>query len=190
MKGKLKNLKGIPPCLFEIAIGILLLMNPEGFTKGIITAFGIALIIISVVCIIKYFKCDLTQAAEKQYLLKGLLAIAAGGFCVIKSDWFIVTFPALTILYGIAVLVMGLSKLQLTVDLLRRKNQKWYLAVISAVISIICAVIILNNPFSTTKFLWMFTGISLIAESVLDIITLVICNKETNSIETQTEAEE
>ncbi len=185
-----RNLKGILPCIFEIAVGVLLLINPEGFTKGIITAFGVALIFISIICIIKYFKNEPDEALEKQYLLKGLLSVVAGGFCVIKSEWFIATFPALTILYGIAVLIMGLSKIQLTVDLLRRKNKKWYLAIISAAISLICAVIILNNPFATTKFLWTFTGISLIAESILDIVTLVICKKETAENEKEGTTEE
>lgn len=173
-----ENLKGILPYLFEFVIGILLLINPEGFTKGIITAFGIALIIVSIICIIKYFKNEVQTASDKQYMLKGLLTLTGGGFCIIKSDWFILTFPAITIIYGIAVLIMALSKLQLTADLLRLNNKKWYLAIISAAISLLCAVIILNSPFATTKFLWIFTGISLIAESVLDIATYVICKKE------------
>ena len=98
----------------------------------------------------------------------------SGAFCVFKSHWFIVTFPALTILYGIVVLVTGLGKIQLTFDLIRKKHKKWFLAAISAVLSIVCAVVILNNPFTSTTVLWMFTGISLIAESIIDVITWIV----------------
>jgi len=178
MKGFKKSLKGILPCLFEISVGILLLINPVGFTKGIITALGIALLILSIISIIKYFRTEVDAATDGQFLLKGLLCLVFGGFCIINSEWFIKTFPALTIIYGIALLVIGLSKIQLSVDLLRRDNKKWYLASISALFSIICSIVIFKNPFATTEFIWTFTGICLIIESILDIITLIISNKE------------
>ncbi|MDD6799704.1 MAG: hypothetical protein PUE85_04725 [Firmicutes bacterium] len=34
--------------------------------------------------------------------------------------------------------------------------------------------IILINPFTTTTVLWMFTGIVLIVESIIDIISLIV----------------
>ena len=94
------------------------------------------------------------------------------------TEKFIVTFPALTIIYGVVVFLTGLGKVQLTADMLRRKSKKWFLAIISAVISIACAAVILNNPFTSTAVLWMFTGITLIVESVIDLVTLIISGKE------------
>ena len=64
--------------------------------------------------------------------------------------------------------------MQFALDLLRRKNRKWYLALISAALSIACAAIILGNPFKTVVILWRFTGITLIVEAVVDIITLFV----------------
>ncbi len=166
---------------FEIAVGILLLINPIGFTTGIITGAGIILIIIGIVNIVKYFKKEAIEASMGQYLMKGLVALLAGVFCAFKSPWFIATFPALTIIYGIIVLITGISKIQLTADMIRQKSKKWFLAIISAIISISCSVVILNNPFTTTAFLWMFTGITLIVESVIDLITLIVSGKEKKS---------
>ncbi len=76
-------------------------------------------------------------------------------------------------LYGVAVLIGGLSKVQLTMDMLREKNSRWWWGAISAVISIICALVMLNNPFSSTVVLWWVTGISLIVEPIFDMITLI-----------------
>ena len=42
----------------EILIGILLLINPVGFTSSIIVAFGIVLTIMGIGQIIKYFRTD------------------------------------------------------------------------------------------------------------------------------------
>lgn len=172
------NKTGILLSLFEIALGILLLIDPIGFTTGIIIIAGVLLLLFGVVEVIKYFRTDAVKAASEQYLTKGLCALGAGVFCVVKTEWFTVAFPAMTFLYGIVVLVTGLSKLQLTVDMLRVKSKKWFLALISAAISIVCAVLILMNPFSSTEVLWMIAGITLIVEALLDVVTWFLGGRE------------
>ena len=62
-------------------------------------------------------------------------------------------------------------------DLLRLKRKKWYLAAISSVISIICAVIILKNPFSSVEITWIIAGVSLILEAVFDMYILMANSK-------------
>lgn len=175
---KRKNGSSIILCLFEIIVGILLLIDPVSFTSGIITATGIVLMCIGVISIIKYFKTNAVEAALSQSLMKGLVALIAGGFCAFNSYWFVVTFPVLTMIYGIIILVTGLGKVQMAVDLLRAKRKKWFIAALSAVISIACGVVILNSPFSSTTVLWMFTGISLIVEAVVDTVALIFNTKE------------
>lgn len=180
MKNKLN---GIILCLFEIVVGILLLIDPVGFTTGIITGAGIVLMVVGIISTVKYFMTNADEAAKGQYLMKGLISLLAGIFCTFKSHWFIVTFPALTIIYGVVVLITGICKIQITVDMLRKKNKKWFLAIISAVISIACGAVILGSPFTSTAVLWMFTGITLIVESVIDLITLIVSNKETKTVD-------
>lgn len=165
-------------CLFEALVGILLLINPIGFTSGIITAGGVLLLLVGIASIIKYFRAEASEAAASQSLTKGLAALLAGAFCVLRYQWFLVTFPALTILYGVVILVTGLGKIQAAIDMLRQKNNRWFLAAISAVVSLVCAVVILNNPFSSTVILWTFTGISLIVEVIFDVVAIIVSGKQ------------
>lgn len=174
MKAIKLHMNGIILSLFEIAVGVLLLINPIGFTTGIIMAAGAVLSVVGIISGIKYFRAEITEAVAGQYLTKGLVALLAGIFCLTRAQWFIEIFPALTIVYGIAVLVAGLGKVQLTVDMLRRRNNKWFLALISTAISLACAAIILKNPFASTTVLWMFIGITLIGQAILDIATLIV----------------
>ena len=176
MRALKENIFGIIFCLAEVLVGVLLLMDPAAFTAGIITGGGIVLIVIGVLCIIRYFRMEVLEATASQSLAKGLIALAAGIFCAVRSQWFVETFPLLTIVYGIVILVTGLAKVQLTVDMLRMKNKKWFFGAIAAAVSIICAVVILMNPFKTTIVLWKFTGIALIVETVFDIIALIVSN--------------
>lgn len=169
-----KNFNGIIICLAQLAVGILLLIDPIGFTTGIITTFGAALMVYGVISIVRYFMTEAHEAATGQYLVKGLAGLLGGAFCAFNSGWFVATFAALTIIYGIFVLFMGLNKLQQTVDMLRAKNKKWFLALIGAAVTLACAAVIIKNPFGTETVLWAFIGISLIVESAYDVITLIL----------------
>ena len=172
--------------LVELIIGILLLVNPIGFTSGIIIAFGIVLMIMGISTTIKYFRTEPEEAAVSQILVKGLLMLLAGVFCAFNSHWFIATFPVLTLVYGVVILITGITKLQWTIDIIRMKRSKWFWAAISAAISILCGIVIITSPFSTTAVLWMFIGISLIVEAVFDMIGSIFGNREKTVNETET----
>ena len=168
-----RNTPSIALCLFELLVGVLRLINPIGFTTGILIAAGAVLIILGIIGIVQYFRMTPVQAAVRQTLTRGLISLLAGGFLFFNHSWFIATFPILTILYGVIILVIGLSKIQLSLDMFRSKKGKWFLPAISAAVSIICAVVILRNPFTSTAVLWTFTGLSMIIDSIFDIVVLV-----------------
>lgn len=177
MKILKENANSMVLCLAEAIVGTLLLVNPAAFTTSIIMFAGIALMVIGLIDAVKYFQTEAAEATASQQLARGLIALLAGAFCAFNSQWFIATFPVITIIYGVAILVAGLGKVQLAVDMFRLKNAKWFWGAISAAISIICAVIILLNPFASTMVLWLFTGITLVVEAVFDIATLVISSR-------------
>jgi len=164
-------------CIFEIMVGILLLIDPVGFTSGIIVVFGIVLAVIGAISLFRYFREDAETASQESGLAKGIIFAIFGLFCAFKSEWFMVTFPLLTVLYGILTLVSGVSKVQWAVDMLRAKQKYWFVEVISAVLTIICAILILTNPFTSTAFLWTFIGVSMIVEAVVDVIAFFLGRK-------------
>ena len=173
MKMKNHTLSTVLTAAFEALVCVLLMVNPVGFTSGILIAAGAALGVWGLKTLIVYFFQKPEEAAASHGLLNGLVCLLLGLFLVFKFDWILATFPVLTTVYGVAVLLTGLSKLQTAVNLLRLKKGRWYLAMIGAALSLGCAAVVLMNPFGTTAALWMFTGISLIVEAVLDLVTAV-----------------
>ena len=173
-----RNLSSMAMSLVEVIIGILLLVNPIGFTSGIIIAFGVVLMIMGIHKTVKYFRTEPGEAAVSQILVKGLLMLLAGAFCAFNSHWFIATFPVLTLVYGVVILMTGITKVRWNIDIIRMKRSKWFWAAISAAISIVCGIVIITSPFSTTAVLWMFIGISLIVEAVFDMIGSIFGNRE------------
>lgn len=174
----LSKVSSIILSLCEVAIGILLLVNPVGFTTGIIVSMGIILLIFGIINVVQYFRENPEAAALKQELTRGCIEILAGLFCIIKSGWFLAAFPVLTALYGIGILIAGISKVQWTVDMIRLKTKKWFWMAISAVLTIVCAVIILCNPFSSAAVMWIFIAVTLIVEAIIDIIATLFAKEE------------
>ena len=173
-----RNLGSVAMSLAEIVIGILLLVNPVGFTSGIIVTFGVVLMITGIGTTINYFRTEPEEAAVGQVLVKGLLELLGGAFCAFNSRWFIAAFPVLTLVYGVVILITGITKIQWTIDIIRMERSKWLWMAISAVISIVCGITVITNPFSTTAVLWMFIGISLIVDAVFDMIGGIFGNRE------------
>lgn len=165
-------------CLCEIIIGVLLLINPLGFTSGIIIGGGVLLLISGITALIAYFRTAPAEAAKQPMLSKGLGLMLLGSFFVLRSDWLIAVFPMLTLLYAVGILATGLVRLQWAADALRLKKKLWYWHAIGAVLAIAFAVIIMLNPFAAASFVWTFVALSLIAEAVIDILTMVFMNRK------------
>ena len=168
-----RNIGTILSCIGEIIIGILLLIDPVGFTAGIIMFLGAVLAILGISSIVRYFRTDPAEAAQTSGLMKGLLLVGGACVCLFETDWLMLAFPLITVFYGIVILITGTSKLQWAVDMLRVKQRYWYLALIGAILSVLFAVIILMNPFASTGILWTFIAVSLVVEAVMDIMTFI-----------------
>ena len=177
MRAIQKNGGSILMCILEILLGVLLLIDPLGFTSAIIIALGAALIVAGMVFAVRYFRAGAAEGALTHGLSKGLLLLLAGLFCVLRSKWFVATFPLLTILYGIGLLISGVGKIQWMADMIRFGRKRWYLPAISAVLSLIFAAIILCSPTA----LWSFLGIVLIVEAVFDIVAIALGGKHKGS---------
>lgn len=76
-------------------------------------------------------------------------------------------------IYGVAILISGLVKLQWVVDSIRMRQRDWAVPALGAGTSIILAVIILINPFVSVSVMWAFVGAVLIIEAVIDGISAV-----------------
>ncbi len=175
MKSLKANLPTLVLLLLEAAVGVLLLVNPIGFTSAIIRVIGIAMAVGGIVLVVNYFRTPAKEAAASGMLFSGMIFLLLGGLLLVKTDWLIVTVTILLVVYAVMLLILGLLKLQWTVDLVRMKRQKWGVSGISAVIAVIFGLLIILNPFKTTEILWKLAGAALLAQAFFDIVGLFLC---------------
>lgn len=169
-----RNLMNLLVCIGEVLIGALLLINPVGFTSAVLIALGVLLVLLGGARLVGYFRAAPELAARSGGLVTGLLFVLAGLFCIFRWDWFVLTFPILTVVYGVLTVVNGINKLQWAVDALRLGQQYWYIAMIGAAVTLVFGGLIVFNPFAATDVLWTFLAVSLLVEAVLDIAAFVL----------------
>ena len=161
-------------CVLQILVGVLLLINPMGFTSGIIIGAGWVMAALGMVSVVRYFMMKPEEAANSQLLFRGLALGMAGALCITQYAWFLTAFPLLTVLYAGWMLVLAAMKLQQMADMLRQKVGRWYMPAIAAALAIVLAVIILINPFGAASAVWTFVAVSLIAEAVVELTGAIL----------------
>lgn len=178
----MKSLKNNAPSflliLFEVVIGILLLINPQLFTRAAIICFGIVLLIIGIVYLVRYQK-DKKSLGQKNAgtLTIALIALILGFICTFFSWWIIGLFAVVAIFYGIIMILSGIFKISKYYDEKKLGVIGSKTSIASAVLSIILGIIIMFNPFSAINMLWIFIGISLLVEAFLDIVAAIANTK-------------
>ena len=131
-------------CISEILIGVLLLIDPVGFTSAVLMILGIALMILGAWKTVSYFRTSPEAAAQNGGLVVGIVCVLLGAFCVFRWEWFLVTFPVLTVVYGVITLINGINKVQWAVDLLRLKQRFWFVSLIGAALTLVFGILILK----------------------------------------------
>lgn len=163
-------------CLAEIVIGLMFLINPFGFTKAIVTGLGLFVLLFGAIQLLSYFSNKKMGMEIQTYLVLGVAGVCIGVFLMAGSGWIVATLSIVILLYGIFMLVSGISKLKWAWDL-RKLDKRWMTAAASALLTILAAVIIIVNPFSTTMLLWRFLGVVLLVEAVTDLLAMWVAQR-------------
>ena len=165
---------GIALCVLQIVVGVLLLIDPVGFTSGIIIGAGALLTMVGVFHAVRYFMVQPETGRQTQLLFKGITLMLAGVTCMTQYGWFLTAFPLLTVVYAGWMLILAAMKVQQMADMLRTKSGRWYLPAIAAALAAVLAAVILINPFGAAAAVWTFVAISLIAEAIVEMIGAIL----------------
>lgn len=163
--------------LCEIVAGVLLLIDPAGFTVAIIRVGGWLLLALGVAFIIQYFATAPLDASKSQGLLKGLCAVGGGLCCVLRFHWLLSLFPSLAVIYSVVILFLGLVQLQWAVDALRLKGRSWFLHGLWGLLALAFAYWVLSGRVRSS-IVWIVLGVALIIGAVIDLLILCLFRGE------------
>ena len=159
--------------VFELLLGILLLVNPVGLTSFVITALGVIVLLLGVLHLYRYIRLPREEAAKTWKLAIGTGLLAVGIFVMVNQPWMVEMLGTLTTLYGVITIAAAFMKLQISVDALRGKRPYWYLMAISFLMTAVLATLLFVGTFAESA-VWIMTGIILILLAVLDVVYFIL----------------
>lgn len=151
--------------LLMLALGLMLLIQPEGIYNLVLNVCGGVLLAFGVLRIIAYFHTDpLTSMQDRRFTIGMLLAFAGLALIVFKP----VFISILPFLLGAVLIIGGAYRLQGALDLIRLHGGHHRPVLISCIVSITLGLIVVFNPFASAMILLRVIGAALILEAVMD----------------------
>ena len=158
-------------------LGITLIIFPQFSASVLGTLCGIMFLAFGIVKLVGYFSKDLFRLAFQFDFEFGILLMVLGIILLVHPGG-LVNF--ICIAFGIAVLGDGLFKIRIASDAKKFGIEKWWISFTAAIISSILGLILIFRPGEGSTFLMIFLGITLLAEGILSLSTVITMVKIIN----------
>ena len=161
-----------------IAAGIGLLVKPDVSTALVGDLVGIVLTLSGVFRLIGYFSKDLYRLAFQFDLIYGIVLIVLGIVTLTKPQNLL---HVLSIAAGICVIADGLMMLRIAADSRRFGIRNSWLIAGTAVLTLALGLLLVFCPAESVRLLTRCLGLVLLAEGVLNLITVIMTVKITKN---------
>ena len=163
-----------------IVIGMMLLIMPQTSLLWICYAFGAVVLITGIVCLIQYARIRGTGFTAPFMLVGGVITAGLGIFTLAKPQ---VVASFLPIVFGIFIVVDGLSRIGSAIDLAKRKGQKWWVLLLLSIVSVALGILLVLHPFGAAVSLVMVCGILLIVEGAMNLGCILYAAMELRTLD-------
>lgn len=156
------------------ALGILLVALPDFSAELFCRISGIIMLLFGFIKMIGYFSKDLYRLAFQFDLASGILLMALGIIMMLRSN---VMISIICIILGIYVLADALLKVQIAIEAKAFGISKWWLILAVAILTGVVGFLLVLRPSESAQVLMVLLGLSLIAEGLLNLITILTAVK-------------
>ena len=163
-----------------IVIGMMLLIMPQTSLLWICYAFGAVVLITGIVCLIQYARIRGTGFTAPFMLVGGVITAGLGIFTLAKPQ---VVASFLPVVFGIFIVVDGLSRIGSAIDLAKRKGQKWWVLLLLSIVSVALGILLVLHPFGAAVSLVMVCGILLIVEGAMNLGCILYAAMELRTLD-------
>ena len=155
-------------------LGIVLIAVPDFSVTLLCVLGGGIMMLFGLVKIIGYCSKDLYRLAFQFDLAFGILFVVLGFILIIRTDAMV---NLICIVMGICVLADALLKIQISIDSRAFGIKKWWLILAMAILTGVAGFLLIFRPSESVQMIMILFGIALIAEGVLNLITILTAVK-------------
>ena len=152
--------------ILSIIMGLVLLIWPGTTTQIVCTMLGIVLLAYGIIQIVMYLWTREKTVFSQGILLLGIIFAVIGAWIILKPEMIIMAVP---VIVGILIIIHGLHNIIQAVDLKREGYEKWWLALLFGVLTVLFGALLIYNPFGAVEVVVRMIGIFMIYDGVSDI---------------------
>ena len=154
--------------LFLIALGLLLIFQSDAVIYSISYIIGGILIALGVLGIIKFVQGTNKEQQTELDIVYGIVSVILG-IVVIKNPQAIASI--IPTILGISIVINSATKLQYAFELKANGNNLWKSTMVVSIISTLCGIVLIFNPFKALTSFTKIVGIFIVIYAVLDMIS-------------------
>ena len=186
----MKTLKNIRPdylvrAIVLIVVGVILAVWTAASLDVMARMLAILLFIIGAVLIITYLVRKEKSFTISGGFVAGIIIAAIGAWIFANPGKFTDFIPKL---FGIFILVSGLSNLGQTVSLIRYKSRTWWVSLIIALVTACLGAFLFFNPTNAKEIAVTLIGAFLIIDGATNLITAVLVGSAARRVQQEKEA--
>ena len=153
-----------------LVLGILLIFESEATIVTISYVIGGVLVAIGVLALLKFYKEVKDNQDTGMDLVYGIISVVLG-IIVISNPKAVASI--IPIVMGLIIIINSGTKLQYSIELKKNNNNLWKSTMVLSLISTLCGVLLIFNPFKGAAFLTRLIGFLILLYAVLDIISTI-----------------
>jgi len=153
-----------------IVLGLVLIIHPEIGITTVCYIVGALAILFGAVKIIGYFSKDLFRLAFQFDLALGIFSVILGVILIAYPGK---VASAISFVYGIYAIIDSVLKLQTAYDAKKFGFARWWVIVVLSIVTCCAGLFLVLNPFEGSKALLILLGISLLADGIENLCTVI-----------------
>lgn len=184
---KIEVKKTIWPSLISsgviLVLGLLLFFKSSVTLMGISYIFGGLIIAIGVLAIVRFISNNHSDISNQLNIVYGIICIISGIFFIEKPE---IIGSIIPVVMGIGIIISSSLKIQQSFNLKSLNSSYFFWSFLTALLSLICGVVLLFNPFKGAVIITKVIGIFLVMYAILDICNTIVLKKSGVSISIST----
>lgn len=184
---KIEVKKTIWPSLISsgviLVLGLLLFFKSSVTLMGISYIFGGLIIAIGVLAIVRFISNNHSDISNQLNIIYGIICIIIGIFFIEKPE---IIGSIIPVVMGIGIIISSSLKIQQSFNLKSLNSSYFFWSFVTALLSLICGVVLLFNPFKGAVIITKVIGIFLVMYAILDICNTIVLKKSGVSISIST----
>lgn len=153
-----------------VILGIVLVIWPHILGVMLCYLLGGALIVMGIFQLISFLRGERLGFYNKFVMMMGIVLVLLGIWICAQPR---IVLSIIPVVVGIIVLIHGLMDIQYTLDIKKAGSEKWWIALIAEVLTLIVGLLLVLNPFTVYEITMVLVGVAMLYDGGSDLALLL-----------------